>query len=360
MDGAEARDFEIRRDDGSEDPGWDQFLMQSSCGHFQQSALWSRVKANEGWRVQRATWRKNSQVAAGFQLLWRPSKLGNVGYVSKGPVCSAHDPDVSTHVISAMMEAARDLRLAALLVQPPDNDAGLSVLLERHSFVPDWMNRIVDATWMIDLTEGKARVQEHMRRTTRKTIRQSIRRGVQIRDGGEEDLSTFFGLMLETCKRQQTKPNPATETQLRVIWTTFCEKRCARLTLAVRDGACIAGLLSICFGDRITLWKKGTLPQHLSAHPMSLLYSETLDWAGASGFRIADFAAMKRGTAIQLLRGATLSDSERESRDWFNLGFGGYPVLLPPAFIWIRNPLLRFVNIPLSRLFATSCRTAPE
>ena len=53
-----------------------------------------------------------------------------------------------------------------------------------------------------------------MRKTVREAIRQSERRGIRVREGGEQDIGTFFALLVANCRRQQKKPRPATETDL--------------------------------------------------------------------------------------------------------------------------------------------------
>jgi hypothetical protein len=46
-------------------------------------------------------------------------------------------------------------------------------------------------------------------------------------------------------------------------------------------------------------------------------------------------------TAQTLLRGEALSESQRRSRDLFNLKFGAAPLLLPAAQLLVVNPVLR-------------------
>ena len=65
---------------------WDEFLGSSPRGQFQQSTGWAQVKAREGWSAVREYLDPTAPRSGGFQLLWKKSRLGRVGYVSKGPV----------------------------------------------------------------------------------------------------------------------------------------------------------------------------------------------------------------------------------------------------------------------------------
>src|SRR5262245_2550759 len=69
-------------------PDWDEYLLAHPCGQFQQSTLWARVKAAEGWSVARIELRQAGRLAGGAQILHRRSRLGRFGYVAKGPIVS--------------------------------------------------------------------------------------------------------------------------------------------------------------------------------------------------------------------------------------------------------------------------------
>src|SRR5258706_39485 len=63
-----------------EDSCWDKFLQETPLGQFQQSTIWARAKASEGWRVVRLVLTVDEEIVGGFQILWRPSWRGRVAY----------------------------------------------------------------------------------------------------------------------------------------------------------------------------------------------------------------------------------------------------------------------------------------
>ena len=57
-------------DDGR---GWDDFLARVPRPPYQQSSVWARVKAAQGWRSALVTLTRDGSVHGGAQLLYRSS-----------------------------------------------------------------------------------------------------------------------------------------------------------------------------------------------------------------------------------------------------------------------------------------------
>jgi lipid II:glycine glycyltransferase (peptidoglycan interpeptide bridge formation enzyme) len=194
----------------------------------------------------------------------------------------------------------------------------------------------------VDVRDGLPTVEARMRRTTRNEIRQARRAGVTVREGGRDDLGLFFELMTATCRRQKVVPNPASEPVLRAMWDAFASQALIRLTFAEHAGTALAGALLIRFGERATLFKKGWCSTQANLRSNQLLTFELLEYIHSQGWRCLDFAGLDPSIAHALLRHQPLSPEQTRGRDFFHLGFGGQPVLLPPAVIWFRNRLVEW------------------
>jgi peptidoglycan pentaglycine glycine transferase (the first glycine) len=324
-----------------EDPAWDDFLDSIPLGHFQQSSTWSRVKQPEGWKPIRFTVKDRGRIIGGFQILSRKSKLGSIGYVTKGPVVHPETPENCRRIISKLFEVVRERRLLALIVQPPDGSSILSDYVKEAPFSRNSFVRVVQTTLCNDLTQGSEKIISGLSESTRKNTRRAARRGVTVREGKREDLPRFFELMRQTCERQKTQPNPADLPSLQALWDALAPSRRLRITVAEAEGRIIAVLLSIVFGGALTLWKKGSDATEHHRHPNEALILEALEWGANHGLRYADFAALRRDIAESVLRGEALTEEQMRARDNFNLGFGGAPRYLPEATVYIANPLLR-------------------
>jgi lipid II:glycine glycyltransferase (peptidoglycan interpeptide bridge formation enzyme) len=323
------------------DSEWDHFLEQIPDGRFEQCSGWAAAKMEQGWRCSRIEILRSSRIIGGFQILFRNKGPIRIGYISKGPAIDAKSPDLLRILIKQIKDQAATNRITALLVHPTENGHSVYAALRENGFLPNKLYSVIEATLFLDTSGSQTDVLNRMSRKTRQKIRQSIKRGVKIREGRDSDLSTFFQLMQDTCKRQgNVAANPSSLESLNAIWK-WLHPRYMRLTFAEVEGKPVSGLLCVLFGDRVTLWKKGWNSNHADLHPNELLYYETLEWARANGWKKCDFGAVDAGIAVSISRQSSLSEDQKRSRHFFNIAFGGYPAFFPGSCIWFRSLLIR-------------------
>jgi lipid II:glycine glycyltransferase (peptidoglycan interpeptide bridge formation enzyme) len=335
---------ELRHDE------WDTFLSACPSGQFQQSSLWARVKAAESWECARLLARRDGRLLGGAQLLFRSSRLGRIGYVSKGPVLAPGEEVLFPSVLEELRTLGPSLRLKAWILQPPDEAAWQMPVLAQSGYLPAYVMRIIDSTLLLDLSRSWDDLLGNVNRSTRQRAHQAERAGMRVREGTEEDVGSFFELMLETCRRQRTKPNPASASALLELWRTFSPGGGVRLTFAEKEGTPLAGLLCIVFGRRVTLWKKGWNSSVGPLHPNELLHLEAIRWAWENRYQCCDFLALDRGIAEAMLAGRPLDPQQKRSRHLFNVKLGTAPRLLPPALIYVADPRARALYRGAGRL----------
>lgn len=325
-----------------EDSAWNQYLEQHACGQFQQSTLWANVKAAEGWSVLRIKLFKAGELAGGAQILYRKSRLGGIGYVPKGPVVT-NDSDMK-EMLALVQRAACDHRLQALIVQAPDFWRGDPEVFRENGGQRECLMDIIQATLAIDLERPTEKIWSEMRRETRRRIKLAERGGVTIREANEGEIGLFFNLMLESCRHQGTRPNPANAEGMGNLWKAFRSGSAARMTFAVAEGVIVAGSFSIVFGNRLTMWRKGWRDMGPELNPNRLLYWETIEWAHRQGLKWCDFGSLNRAVADALIGGYSMPPEGTKGRDAFHLSFGGKPFLLPRPYVFIANPALPRVS----------------
>jgi lipid II:glycine glycyltransferase (peptidoglycan interpeptide bridge formation enzyme) len=326
-----------------EDPYWDDFLEATPLGHFQQSSLWARAKDIDGWRPLRTILTLDGQIAGGFQILTRHTRFGLVGYVSKGPVLIKEEDSLLDFMMELVVSSVKANQLKALILQSPDQSIIDDSILTRHWLLPNHLVDVVSATLIVDTACSMDAIISRMRRTTMLELKRSQKRGIKIREGGEQDIKTFFRLMTTTCRRQQTSPSPATESAMLEIWKAFHPTERIRLSLAEYENEPVAAAICLCFGERVTFWKKGWSGEHRERHPNQLIMFDAIRWSQSQGYKLFDCAAMNHGTAVNLLTGMPLSETQKKARDFFLLGYGGTPTLLPESKVYISNPAPRFM-----------------
>jgi len=178
-----------------EDPDWDEFLQTTNLGQYQQSSMWSRYKAAEGWQPLRYLFTDDGRILGGFQILCKKSRFGRIGYVPKGPVLPEGGPAGYERAIDRMVRAAHEHDLRALIAQPPDDCSEASGILKQKGFIGSHLLNVIDSTLVIPLDSDFNNVLRRMNRETRRRIRQSQETNLSLREGEKEELSVFFDLM---------------------------------------------------------------------------------------------------------------------------------------------------------------------
>ena len=325
--------------DGSLGLGW--LSQLNARGPLPAITAGGPSRAGEGWCPQRVMVTADGEIVGGFQLLSRRSRLGTIGYISKGPVLTVDDPVVAKAVLDAIIATAEKNHLRVVIVQGPDESKIEPQKFAQRDFAPNHLMGLIAATLLIDISCPMGEVTSRFRRTTRKQINRAQKSGIRIREGTEADLGTFFNLMVETCKRQSTSPSPASEVALRNLWNAFYPQNRVRLALAEYQSVAVAGVLFLCFGDRVTAWKKGWSGSHGHAWPNQMLMFEGIQWSHARGYKLFDCAGINRTLAASLLAAEELTDEQKSGRDFFLLGYGGRPVLLPQSWIYFPSRAAR-------------------
>ena len=328
------------------DPLWDAFLRGTPLGQFQQSSAWGRIKGREGWRTSRFLVTRENGIVGGFQVLWRVKRGVRLGYVTKGPVV-IHNPHYALHhAFELLKRASGFLGLQAVIVQPPDLAMGAEAVMTAAGCLENRLQSVISAATWVDLARPWAAVEAGFSNRVVREIQKVSAAGWRVRFGEAAESAHFFALMRQTCVRQQVTPNPARPDLVRAILDEFQPETaqgadpCARLLFAEKDGqsdpAC-AGLLLLRFGNRLTLWKRGSATAGLGKlWPTKLLDAEAMRWGQGAGCTIYDSAGLDRAAAEELLRGRPLGQVPMRFSDQYKLRFGGKVMLLPESAIWIR------------------------
>ncbi|HVT98484.1 MAG TPA: GNAT family N-acetyltransferase [Acidobacteriaceae bacterium] len=330
----------------TEDRGWDQFLQENPAGQFQQSTIWAQAKAAENWSCARVLIGGEDRLMGGFQLLWRASRFGRIGYVSKGPVLEPLEARADTEILERyavvlLKDVARRKKLRAVIVQPPDFCEAMSGSLRNAGLLPGGRMGVNDATWMVDVSDGFAAVERRMDRAFRKTLDRAERGNLRVREGGRADLPGFWELMLASCRRQGVEPNPSELRHLLALWDAAHPRGAVRLHVVEKDGEPIAEQLDLLFGKTVTLWKKGWSGAEKRLSPNDVCVYECIRWASEAGYSWCDFTSFDRKMAEAMLAGQTLTEEQKQSRYVNFFRTGGRPVLLPKAQVWVPNRILR-------------------
>ena len=100
-------------------------------------------------------------------------------------------------------------------------------------------------------------------------------------------------------------------------------------------------MLAVGFGKIVWAKRFGWSGAQRKRYPNEGLLWATMQWAKAQGYHWFDQDGVKWEAAEALANDEPIPESAKKSASYFKLGFGGQPLLLPEAHIYLYNPILR-------------------
>lgn len=342
-------DYRIQVYGKLEDPAWDAFVAATPGGQHVQTSLWAQVKASLTWRAIRVIAYQKEQIVGGAQLLVRAvSPAGQIGYVTNGPLLASNDPELSRLILGKLCQISRKQRLWMLIVQPPAGGVDLAASLRGKKFLPCPVSPASTASCLIDLTQPTSTILAHMNAKTRHNIRQGVRKCIKIREGTEDDLSTFHRLLMQTAERQNFTPYSLDYYKL--MWRKFHPHNFLTLLIAECEGEATSALIVIPFRDTVLAKSSGWSGTHNESRPNEAIHWAAIEWGKAHGYHYYDFGGIDREVAEMSLAGRLDGGPNKQTVTLFKLGFGGAVTLFPEATIYIFPPPARWMFAGLLKL----------
>jgi lipid II:glycine glycyltransferase (peptidoglycan interpeptide bridge formation enzyme) len=335
------KQYKVRISNEVVDKQWDRFLERTPYGHHVQTSLWAQIKSSLGWQSVRIIITKNEKIVAGAQILFRSIPLlGNVGFVSKGPLLAIHDDELENFVVAELQRLVRQFRIQHLIVQPPGSENKFENNFSEHNFLPSSTEVAPPATLLIDLSKDEETIMSEMSAKTRYNVRLSGRRGITIREGTEQDLDIYYSILKATGERQNFSPYP--KKYFTEMWRVFHPTGHIRLTVAEFENQFVSAQLAVPFGDtvinKLSVWSG----DHGSHRPNEALQWESIQWAKRNRYRYYDFEGIKPSAVPTVQNGKPLPESLKQSVTSYKLGFGGQAVLFSKPYVYLYNPLYRW------------------
>jgi len=332
-----ALNYQVKISDSLDDPEWDAYVVGIRGGHRAQTSGWARVKDSLGWRVKRIVLFNEVLIAGGAQVLIKSLPLvGNVGYVTKGPLCDPETPALEEIILQQILQICNQNKCQLIAIQPSNNGMYLNGQLELLQFKPSTLELAPTASLVIDLQPGLEAILKQMNKKTRQHIRGSERTGNIVTEGDQSDLDIFYRCYLLTAQRQ--KFTPFKREYFDLLWQTFAPRGWISLIIARNQNEAVSALLLIPFGDTVIAKMIGWAGTYSNSHPNEALYYAGIQWAIEHGYNYFDFEGINPEKAREVLNGQTPALSE----DKIKYGFGGQVVLYPPAYDLLPNKVYDF------------------
>ncbi|WP_097652889.1 lipid II:glycine glycyltransferase FemX [Candidatus Chloroploca asiatica] len=334
---------------------WDAFVKQHPQGSLLQQHNWGQLKASFGWRMQRlAVVGTDGALKAGALVLFRSRYGLSIGYTPRGPLWSG-DSAIDHLLLKGLERVARRARAVFLRLEPnlTEHDPAAAqwhtwFLRQGLQPVPTIQPR---SSLHVALTCSEEALRAACSKGHRADIRRAQRNGVEVRLGGEADLSAFFALMQATGARAQFSVHSAD--YYSTAWRLFQPD--ALLLVAAVDGEPVAA--QMVFADPTTgyyLYSGGN-SVGMKSGANHLLTWHALNWARERGCAWYDLWGIPDafGQMINAPDETSRVALEEAAQDdpligvyRFKKGFGGSiarylpaydRVLLPPLYRLVRQ-----------------------
>ena len=282
---------------------WRNVLNRLPAPHVLQSWEWGEVKGQTGWHARHYLLTGTAGEAA-FQLLWRQPVAGvplRMAYVTKGPLLDWDNLDLVDITLDAIEHEARLLKCIYVKIDPDvraDTTTGHLVLhaLQRRGWRYSADQVQFKNTGCSDLTVGEETLLAQMKQKWRYNVRLAEKRGVTVRQGGEQDFAAFYALYGETGARDGFLIRPYD--YYASTWRTFLRAQDQAdnpaggvLLLAEHadDPQPLAGLFLLRYGRRAWYFYGASSERHRRDMPNYLLQWEALRWSLAQGCTVYDW-----------------------------------------------------------------------
>jgi lipid II:glycine glycyltransferase (peptidoglycan interpeptide bridge formation enzyme) len=336
------KSFEISLSNKLVDQPWDDFLENTPNGHHVQTSLWAQLKNTLGWKAVRIIARKKENIVGGAQILMRPLTLiGNIGYISRGPIFSTDDPDLVNLVFGEIKKAAKKYAIRFLVIQPEKYNDTMKENLELWAIESLYMSVAPRATILINLLQSPDEILSKMRKKTRYNIRYGLKKGIKVREGSEKDINTFYELYKLGSQRNDFEP--FSKEYIDNFWRIFDSKKMIKLFICEFKNNPITSLLVISFRDTVYSKLVGWSGHFDKLRPNEALEWAVIEWARNQGYKYYDLEGIDLNGAKALTNEKPLPESLMYTPTFSKIGFGGEVHIFPKNYLYIDNSFYRSI-----------------
>lgn len=327
------------------DDEWDDFLINCSLGHHEQSSLYAATRVERGYKCDRVVVRRNGRIVGGVQILVQPTPVGNFARIFRGPVVVNDDPQLMRMVVSHIERIAKNRSYASVRVDLFPNQSVAFAALKEAGYIPtiSWYREKNSVAVPLNLTD--AELASGMNKIVAYNVRRATRKGVIVKPGDETSIDAFYDLHRETAAYQGF-PVFSREHFFNV-WSLFGLLGKAQHFIAYYEDKPYAAIFNTIVGDQM-YYGWGGMRRDSEAKKMRvnfLLHMTAIAWAREHGCTQYDFVGdqpFKKWFAIKTIQ-------------WprpLQKFYGHIPALRWRIFnVTGENPKLKHLIVRLSRLY---------
>lgn len=217
---------------------------------------------------------------AGAQILFRSMPLGlRLAYIPRGPVVDFNDNNTVSQLFDATFRIAKSRGAFALKLEP-NVLATTKLQLETCNLQP--ASSIQPRTTIhLDLTRNLDTILAQMKPKWRYNIRLADRKGIVVRPGSRDDVSTFYHLMQITSERDKFAVHSMD--YYSTAFDLFTARDYARLFVAEYEHEPLAMIFVTAFGGEAIYLYGASSNAHRERMPNHALHWSAIQWAKERG-----------------------------------------------------------------------------
>jgi lipid II:glycine glycyltransferase (peptidoglycan interpeptide bridge formation enzyme) len=321
-----------------DDTEWDAFVEHSDTAFPLQMTAWAEAKAPYGWTSTRVL-ADGGSGPIGAQMLVRRLGPGPyaMGYLPRGPVATTFDDRSLAAFTDALRAAAKERRLTHVTADPGLEGTTHHATLRGAGWHPSDVVQL-QSTQIIDLDKTEEELWSDVYKSSRRYANGARKKGCYVKECGEEELPTFYDILVETAERSGFIPR-ALEAYADV-YRAFAKQGKARLLIGyLPDGTPVSSKLILTSGGRMSQLYGGLNAAGGEARSGHFFEWEAIIRSKATGAEIFDmWGRSTKGIAH------------------FKQGFGGRVVEYGDTFDLVVNPRVRSLYLQGRRAYVWLAR----
>ncbi len=316
---------------------WDAFVeaqtayppsLSNPAAHIMQTSAWADLKMDFGWSAVRVVARKDGEIVAGAQMLFRPLPLalGAIGYVPMGPIVDWNNRELTEYLLALLDEIARSNNAVFLKIEPDlADDPETDEVIASYGLRPSPQSIQPRQTILMDLRPEEGEILARMKQKTRYNIRLAQKKDVTTRlaDNGSaaSDVTVFNQLIQLTGSRDGFGVHsPA---YYHKAFEYLSKRDRAALILAEHKNHPLAALMVFTLQGRAWYFYGASSNEERQRMPAYAAQWQAIRWAKAQGCHTYDLWGIPDAAEFELESQFT----DRKDGLWpvyrFKRGFGG-------------------------------------
>jgi peptidoglycan pentaglycine glycine transferase (the first glycine) len=285
---------------------WDKKAIELG-GSILQSWVWGEFQKSLGYEIHRIATDNSLCLAVSLDLPFNKKYI----YCPRGPIGNTDE------ALSEIKKLARDRAIVFARLEP--------------AYKMDLPKAIKDTqpthNWLLSLEDTEEQILIGMKPKHRYNINLAARKGVEVKEGTQEDLLILWKLLLETSQRNKFRLHP--QNYYWQIWDNLYPKN-LRILIAWYEGKPLGGMILTLFGNTAIYMHGGSSSSLKDVMAPYLLHWEAIKLSKKLGMKYYDFGGIAPAT--------------EPNHSWagitrFKKGFGGFELTTPGSYDLVFSPI---------------------